>query len=236
MHKNSTQKILAVDPSLRSTGWALFDFKTKIPLAIGTIKSEDASISLSERLRVLQNEIESLYTELNLVADDILVCEGPAPLVLNPHTALKVEHVRGIFETIARGKGIHVPGRINPRTWQSELLGLRGPQLPRKEVKELSLLTAKRLFPEMFASEKKGNEKNSQKEVQGIQDIADALLIGCLAKSKLEMAQKTGTDLAAVFVKTTTARKGAAVAVGVRRGGSRFSGWSEQSLKKLQKN
>jgi hypothetical protein len=231
VHKNSQQKILAVDPSLRSTGWALFDFKTKNPLATGIIKSEDASIPLSERLRVLQNEIESLYTELNLVADDILVCEGPAPLVLNPHTALKVEHVRGIFETIARGKGINVPGRINPRTWQSELLGLRGPQLPRKEVKELSLLTAKRLFPEMFAVKKVG-----EKEIQGIQDIADALLIGCLAKSKLEVAQRTGTELAAVFVKVGNGKKGTAISAGARRGGSRFSGWSEQALKKLQKN
>jgi hypothetical protein len=235
VHKNYTQKILAVDPSLRSTGWALFDFKTKNPLAIGTIKSEDASIPFSERLRVLQKEIEILYADLKLEANDILVCEGPAPLVLNPHTALKVEHVRGIFETIARGKGIHVPGRINPRTWQSELLGLRGPQLPRKEVKELSLMTAKRLFPEIFAVKKEG-----QKEIRGIQDIADALLIGCLAKSKLEMSQKTGTDLLAVFVKGGRGRKAGSVSanalqIGVRRGGSRYSGWSEESLKKLQK-
>jgi hypothetical protein len=190
--------LFAVDPSLTSSGWALFSLKEQLPKLTGIISSKDASVNLSERLKIIQSEIEKLYSDLKLGSADILVCEGPAPLVLNPQSALKVEGVRGIFETTARARGILVPGRINPRTVQSELLGLKGKQLARAEVKRCSRVVALRLFQHYFAD----NFCDSQKKLDQAkisQDIIDATLIGAVAVSRINRAQKTGVDLLSLF-------------------------------------
>jgi hypothetical protein len=67
-----------------------------------------------------------------------MVCEA-ATTVRDPHNALKVETVRAMFESVARGRLVGVPGRINPRSVQFEVMGLSGKQLPRAEVKDMAI-------------------------------------------------------------------------------------------------
>ena len=91
--------LFAVDPSLTSSGWALFAVGDGMPLAAGLLMAPGPRVPLANRLLTLQNEIEQLFGHLRMGEGDVLVCEGPAPLVLNPNSAMKVERVRGIFET-----------------------------------------------------------------------------------------------------------------------------------------
>jgi hypothetical protein len=113
------------------------------------------------------------------------VCEGPAPVSLNPSSSIKVEQVRSMFETLARAFNILVPGRLNPRTVQSELLSLRGKQLPRNEVKQIARTVVNQLF--------KFEDKNIS------QDVIDAILIGVLARNKIIHSNKTGHTIFNLF-------------------------------------
>ena len=186
--KFDSPKLLAVDPSFTSSGWAVFSLQDNQPKAVGTICSKKIANQSDEfRLGKLQNEIEELYCHYELRKGDYLVLEGPAHLVLNPHTSLKVERVRGIFETLARKYSVEVPARINPRSMQREILGLSGKQLPRETVKEIAKQTALQLF---------GSELKKiipQKQESYSQDILDALLIGSYASSRLSTALRTHT-------------------------------------------
>lgn len=194
--RHSGARLLAVDPSLRSTGWALFEVSAGGLISCGVLSPPRVSDLLASRLAALQLQVEHLFSHLELTVADILVCEGPAPLVLNPQSAIKVEHVRGIFEVIARSKGMVVPGRINPRTVQSEVLGMRGKQLARKKVKSWAREVAQQLY---------GNNlpivTNSDGRVAQLvsQDIVDALLVGSLALSRIQLASRSQLDLAAAF-------------------------------------
>lgn len=140
--------LVAVDPSLTASGWAVFSLARGTPCAVGVIEPPGPSLHLADRMSALQQKVDRTFRALALGEGDILVCEGPAPLVLNPQSALKVEGVRGVFETVARSLGLTVPGRVNPRTVQTELLGMRGPQLARSTVKEWARGTAERLYGE----------------------------------------------------------------------------------------
>lgn len=187
--------LLAVDPSLSGSGWALFSVASARPLALGLVTPPPASVPLALRLAQLQSEVDSLLHGLVLGERDYLICEGPAPLVKNPLSALKVEHVRGIFETIARSRGLTVPGRLNPRTVQTELLGMRGRQLARREVKEHARAAAGRLFgPELSSLPVSGV---SAKRVP--QDVIDALLIGAVAVARVQLSLRVGGSICETF-------------------------------------
>jgi Holliday junction resolvasome RuvABC endonuclease subunit len=183
--------LLAVDPSLRQSGWALFDMSAEAPVSCGIISPFDHKAALSERLLSLHKSVEALFNELSLSSGDYVVCEGPAPVSLNPSSSIKVEQVRGLFEGIARTQGILVPGRLNPRTIQTELFGLRGKQIPRKEVKQV----ARSILLQMF-----GGNKSLSFDLNIIsEDAIDAILIGVLARIKILHALKTGCILSSLF-------------------------------------
>ncbi len=148
---------------------------------------------MAERLRVLQGRIEGLFERLRLGPHDVLVCEAPTT-AKDPHNAFKVEHVRSLFEAIARSRSLAVPGRINPRTVQFEIMGLSGKQLERKEVKA----TAVRMATFLYGPELQRLGINMD-ELQRHQDIIDALLLGRLALTRIQTAHDGELPLAQIF-------------------------------------
>lgn len=216
---------MAVDPSLTCSGWALFGLTDGLPCAIGVISPPGTELALANRIELLQREVEQLLASFQLGKGDLLVCEGPAPLVLNPQSALKVEGVRGVFETVARTRGVTVPGRLNPRTVQSELLGMKGKQLDRRTVKEWARAAAVQLYgtrlDRLLAKQTSG--KGAQKLSQ---DAIDALLIGAVAVGRFKISASSGLPVEAVFQSSGKRRSFAG-------GGRRGTGWSEGELQKL---
>ena len=210
--------LLAVDPSLTASGWAAFALEEEQPVAVGVIKPPGPGRSMEERLYSLQTSVVEVFEKLQLDEQDALVCEGPAPLVKNPSSSLKVERVRGVFEAVARTRGVRIPGRLNPRTVQTELLGMKGPQLARKEVKPWARETAFRLYGEAIEAMLPETSKSRVP-----QDIIDALLIGGLAVRRLNVAQKQSIPEAEVFLTKRTSAKG-----------QRSPRWSEEDLRKLR--
>lgn len=187
------RSLLAVDPSLTCSGWALFSIGKGTISAVGKIKSDPPSMVIGERLRKLQSRIEEVFSKLALGADDVLVCEA-ATTVKDPHNALKVENVRSMFEAVARSRSVRVPGRINPRSVQFEVMGLKGKQLARPEVKDMAVRTVEFLFaPELS---RLGIEISSLKKHQ---DIVDALLVGRLALTRIHSAYDAEVSLDSVF-------------------------------------
>jgi Holliday junction resolvasome RuvABC endonuclease subunit len=185
------RRLLAIDPSLTCSGWALFSVDNGTVRAVGKIKSEKPSVPMSHRLEKLQTNISQLLGNLRLDSNDVLVCEAPTTMK-DPHNAIKVEQVRGLFESLARERGVTVPGRINPRSVQYEIMGLRGKQLARVEVKSAALRTVELLY----SQELQGLGLN---DFQKHQDIVDALLVGRLALIHLEAARNGSLALEALF-------------------------------------
>ncbi len=220
---NNFSRLFALDPSLTCSGWVLFDLEADCPIAAGTISPPGPSVALSERLRLLQSEATAVMKSVKLSHGDILIAEGPAPLVKNPASSTKVEQVRTMFETLARCFGAEVPGRINPRTVQAELLGLRGAQLPRPQVKKLARDTAKQMFENeiLKASNCSCFSKLSQ-------DIVDALLIAALAAPLIRRAEGAETPLRDVFESGSS--NGRAI-YGASRKKSKT--WTENDLRKV---
>ncbi len=198
MVTEKTKKLLAVDPSLTQSGWALFYVNKSTPISWGVIKPENPKASLSVRLSSIFDSVRILHQEHSLEEGDILVCEGPAPITLNPSSSIKVEQVRCIFENIARERKLIVPGRINPRTIHTELLGLKGRQAKREIVKEVArsvvktLLTSDRIYREDIP-----------------QDAVDAILIGILATSRAIRANSIGSKIEVMFEPNLYATSGA---------------------------
>ena len=193
MSKLSENYLLAVDPSLTCSGWALFGLRSCQPEAVGFIRGLGASIPMSARMEKYQLDVAGLFERLRLGQGDYLICEGPAPLVKNPQSAIKVEGVRGMFETLARGFGLNVPGRVNPRTIQSELMGLRGKQLKREIVKESARITVSRLYGDLQRIRMIVPDGVSPGEkTRAIQDIVDALLIGTYAVKRISFTKISG--------------------------------------------
>jgi len=224
----SSSALLAVDASLRSTGWAVFSLKTELPISFGLLTLPTAQTPLAKRLDFLQQKISLLFGELKLSADDYLVCEGPAPLVLNPQSAIKVEHVRSMFETLARANGLIVPGRLNPRTIQSELLGMRGRQAARTTVKDWARETAQRLFAKEIKAIPIQGVSNRLKVFP--QDVIDALLIGSLATSRIKNAIKMNYDPVLSFSPKNNGRANRRTS-----GSSRSVVWTEKSVELMKK-
>ncbi|MCB0336841.1 MAG: crossover junction endodeoxyribonuclease RuvC, partial [Bdellovibrionales bacterium] len=132
------ERIICIDPSLRCSGWAMFRVESRQLIGIGNVRALGSDELMPKRLLDLHTKIARLFSQLDLSTNDVLICEDTTTMI-DPSSAIKVEQVRGTFETLARSAGINVPGRIHPRTVQHELLGLRGKQLERSHVKSLAV-------------------------------------------------------------------------------------------------
>jgi Holliday junction resolvasome RuvABC endonuclease subunit len=188
--------LLAVDPSLTCSGWALFCLKTKQLLAVGKVKGpKPAGNTLSSRYEDIQNQVSLLFKHFELSSTDIVLCEAETT-VKDPKAAFKVERVRGIFETVARTFGCKVPGRVNPRTVHFEVMGLRGKQLKREIIKDTALQTAFSLYASTVKALGLGESSSSLKKHQ---DIVDAILVGHVAVSRINSAIKTGVPVETCF-------------------------------------
>lgn len=196
--------LLAVDPSLTCSGWALFAVNTAQLMGVGKIRSLPPKLPLGERLLDLQNKIDHVLTVASLGKNDVLVCEAPTTM-RDPHAAIKVEQVRGLFEVAARARFATVPGRINPRSVQYEVMGLKGKQLERAIVKEtaafvVSQLHGQRLKELGIAADQQSLKKN--------QDIVDAILVGTTALHWISAASRGNQTLAEYFHRPATSRRG----------------------------
>ena len=187
--------LLAVDPSLTCSGWALFEVSSGEVLSVGKIRGEGAHIPLSSRLVSFHKRIEDLYGQISLGSRDLVVCEAPTTM-RDPHNAIKVEQVRGIFEGAARSRGVTVPGRINPRSVQYEVMGLVGKQARRADVKAAAVKTVQFLYSENLV--KIGFDLESP-ALSKHQDIVDAVLLGRLAVLRVQAAQQSGVSLEQLF-------------------------------------
>ena len=187
--------LLAVDPSLTCSGWALFRVGDGEVTSVGKIKGAPPSVPLTERLRAIQSTIETIFLKTGLGSQDLLVCEAPTT-VKDPHNALKVEQVRTIFESVARARSVTVPGRINPRSVQQEVMGLYGKQLRRAEVKATAVKTAEYLYSPAL---RRLGLMQEGIPLSRHQDIVDALLIGRLALIRLQAAHVGEQRLESMF-------------------------------------
>lgn len=178
------QRLFAVDPSLTCSGWALFGVESKRIEAVGKIKSLSARHLFSERLVDLQSKVSAVLDQFKLGSCDVMICEAPTTM-RDPRAAFQVEQVRGIFETLARERSVEVPGRLNPRSVQYEVMGLSGEQLGREVVKNTALQTVDSLY--RAALGELGIDSSTTK-FRKHQDIVDALLIGTLGLVRIDTA------------------------------------------------
>lgn len=189
----SYRSLLAVDPSLTCSGWALFSIDDGRICSVGKVRSDPPPMAMGERLRALQVRIEAVLDRLKLGSQDILVCES-ATTVKDPHNALKVENVRSMFEAVARTRSVAVPGRVNPRSVHHEVMGLTGKQLPRDQVKMAARRTVEYLYLDQL--NRLGLPETS---LSRHQDIVDAILIGRLAIMRIKAAADGGFPVEAMF-------------------------------------
>ena len=187
--------LMAVDPSLTCSGWALLSIGEGEVLAVGKIKSAPPSIPLATRLERLQGAIKKVVTNLGLGDLDVMVCEAPTTMK-DPHNAIKVEQVRGLFESIGRNRGVVVPGRVNPRSVQFEVMGLTGKQVARAEVKAAAVRTVQYLYAP--ALQRLGLATTGE-DLKKHQDIVDAMLIGRFAVLRIQGALDARQSLESVF-------------------------------------
>ena len=187
--------LFGVDPSLTCSGWALFDVASGELLSVGKIKGGKPSVPLSARLAAFHEKIGEIYARIGLDTRDLVVCEAPTTMK-DPHNAIKVEQVRGIFESLARSRGAAVPGRVNPRSVQYEVMGLVGKQVVRAEVKLAAVRTVQHLYQEPLA------RIGFDTEVPGIskhQDIVDAVLVGRLGVLRAQASVQSGVAIEQLF-------------------------------------
>ena len=188
------KRLLAIDPSLTCSGWALFDIKTKKLLSVGNVKSKKEG-GLSERLLDFQKKIVMLFEALMLNGHDVLMWEE-ATTMIDPRATLVVEQVRCIFEVLARNLNVCVPGRINPRTVQYEIMGLKGVQIDREHVKKIARETVNAIYADMLSQIGFFKQDILKKSNQ---DIIDAILIGTLGLSRILSIHNTKLNLDEVF-------------------------------------
>ncbi|MCO6429828.1 MAG: hypothetical protein J5J00_03125 [Deltaproteobacteria bacterium] len=189
------QSLIAVDPSLTCSGWAYFSTLESRLLAIGKIKSLPPGTPLAWRLQDLQHKINRMFDQLKIINDAVLICES-ATTMRDPRAAFKVEQVRGLFEAVARERGIIVPGRINPRSVQSEVMGLKGKQLSRPVVKEVAVKIVQSVYGERLAS---FGFQVDDGHLKANQDIVDAILIGSLGLARIGQAHAAQMPLEELF-------------------------------------
>ncbi|RMD85658.1 MAG: hypothetical protein D6808_04815 [Candidatus Dadabacteria bacterium] len=220
--------LMAVDPSLTCSGWALFDIKEECVIGVGKIKAPKPPIPLQERLLQVHYRVESLFKKVKLGKNSVLVCEE-ATSIKDPHSTFKVEQVRGIFECAARYNNVCVPGRINPRSVQTDLLGMgSGRQLTRNAVKEAARSFVSTVYNDQL--EKIGF--NTDKEaLASNQDIVDAILLGALALSYIKAASLSRESLYSVF--NASKRKRRSSRKGWGKGEEISFGWSYREVASL---
>ncbi|MCB0318530.1 MAG: hypothetical protein KDD56_07215 [Bdellovibrionales bacterium] len=183
-------RLMAIDPSLTCSGWALFCIDSKKLLGVGRVKSIKSSNPFNIRVADLQKKIIEILKSIDFNSNDVLISEAPTS-IKDPDAAIKVEQVRSIFETVARTFNANVPGRINPRSVQTEVIGLSGKQVVREEVKSHAVGTARFIYSKELIKIGFSDLDN----LAAYQDIVDALLIGHLALSKIEAAKSAGVLL-----------------------------------------
>lgn len=189
------KRLLAIDPSLTCSGWALFEVDSSRLCAVGKIKALKSNFAMGQRLKDLHVKIETLYNQIKLGSNDVLIAEAPSTM-RDPRAALAVEQVRGIFENLARSNGAQVPGRLNSRTVQYEVMGLKGAQQPRAAVKETALRLVSHAYKQ--ALERLGFDTNYS-NLKRNQDIVDAILIGNLGLIRIKSASDLAMDLTQFF-------------------------------------
>ncbi len=190
-----TRRVIAVDPSLTLSGWAVFSINSNRLEAVGKIASLSPEAPMARRLLDLQKKIADVFEALRLGVNDVLVCEAPTTM-RDPRAAFCVEQVRGIFETLARTRGVCVPGRINPRSVHHEVMGLRGRQLERKQVKEIAV----RLVSTLFAGDlSRLGFVTDARALKRHQDIADAVLLGSVGVSWISSALRAEVSIEEFF-------------------------------------
>lgn len=188
-------RLMSIDPSLTCSGWALFSIRDERLLAVGKIKSKPARFPLAIRLLDLQQKIKEIFERLQLSERDVLVCEAQTTM-RDPRAAFKVEQVRGVFETIARERALEVPGRINPRSVQNQVMGLKGKQLRRSVVKDTALQTVMAVYGSSL--ENIGFQVSAD-NLKKHQDIVDAILVGSLGLVRIAAARRTVQPLTTFF-------------------------------------
>lgn len=187
--------LVAVDPSLTCSGWALFGVRDGRVRAVGKVRSEPPPMPLAERLARLHDTVTGLFEKLALGNSDVLICEAPTTM-RDPNAAIKVEQARGIFESAARSRSMSVPGRINPRTVHYEILGATGKQLARTIIKEMAVRTARSLY----STDLKALGFDIEEcQLARHQDIIDAILLGHVALTRLEKARLASISVEAVL-------------------------------------
>jgi hypothetical protein len=159
------------------------------------MKALPPRVSMAERFRDLQGRLAACFADLELGPHDFLVCEAPTTM-RDPRAALLVEQVRALIEALARARGVSVPGRVNPRTVQQEVIGLRGKQLRRDTVKHSALQVVRALYEREL--EALGFPTDPD-ELKRHQDIIDAILVGNVALARVHTAVRTGVSPAELF-------------------------------------
>lgn len=198
--------LLAIDPSLTCSGWALFNAESLSLEAVGKVKSLAPAIPLQQRYADLQVKVNKLLVSLGVSKGDILVCEAETTM-RDPKAAFKVEHVRGLFEMLARSLGLEVPGRLNPRTVHNEVMGLKGRQLKREIVKTTAVSIVQTLYGRNL--QELGLDPDT-KLLNKNQDIVDAILVGHLAVHRVKSAKTMGIPCIEMFqAKMRRASRGA---------------------------
>lgn len=190
-----SSRLISIDPSLTCSGWALFSIKSAKLMAVGKLKSLSPEKPLAVRLQDLHIKICKIFETLELGNDDVLICESPTTM-RDPRAAFKVEQVRGIFEEIARQRSVRVPGRLNPRTVQYEVMGLKGKQFNRAIVKQTALSIARTLYGKDLLGM---GFKLDDGFLKRHQDIVDAILIGSLGVTRIQSAKTSGVSLEEMF-------------------------------------
>lgn len=201
--KQCYNKLLAIDPSLNSSGWALFDILKESVISVGTLKAMPSSVNYFKRISDIQDKVDKLLSSLEIGKGDVILVET-ATTIKDPSATLKVEQVRTIFETLSRLRGAQVPGRINPRSIHYEILGLKGKQLARDSIKFAAVNVVSNLFSndlERLELSKDTLSKN--------QDIVDALLIGSLGLVRINQAKCASKTLEEVLVDNKIKSRGA---------------------------
>ena len=188
-------KLLAIDPSLTCTGWALFEVESGQLLGVGNIKSISASYPLSKRLVDFQRRVKEVLNSISIKTGDFLVCEA-ATTMIDPRAIIILEQIRGMFETLAREREVIVPGRINPRSVQFEILGMKGSPISRVKVKDVAVHGVACLYGDAL---KKLGFDISVKNLKKNQDIVDALLVGRLALTRIQSALQANMPVENIF-------------------------------------
>ena len=182
-------RLIAIDPSLTCSGWAMFEVSSQRLLSVGKLRALPTSYSMAERLSELQRQIDRLLEKIELNLNDVLLCEAPTTMI-DPRAVIIVEQVRGLFEVVARSRGVRVPGRINSRSVQYEVMGLKGKQQKREEVKATAILVATNLYGERLRELNLLSDDGAS--LKKHQDIVDAILIGSYGLNKLKQSAQTG--------------------------------------------